>query len=190
VAKQKCKYYIRRATKVAKEEKIMGKGMKVAFISGGVVIVALLVTVIILLVKGNGAVRDEVKRNVVVNSNNAEQVAEQLINEQYVAPGYYSTQMSTTWHFATGYAVSEDAYVKNDAGNTNDVFFDVFLASDENEPILQSPVIPRGSEMTDISLEKKLDAGTYDCVMVYHLIDENQNTVSTLRVAFTIIIEQ
>lgn len=175
---------------MAKEEKVMGKGTRVAFIGGGTVIAALLVTVIVLLVKGNGAVKDEVKRNVVVNSNNVEQVAEELIKEEYVAPGYYSTQMSTTWHFATGDAVSEDAYVKNDAGNTNDVFFDVFLASNEDEPILQSPVIPRGSELNEISLEKKLDAGTYDCVMVYHLIDDEQNTVSTLRVAFTIIIEQ
>ena len=175
---------------MAKEEKVMGKGTRVAFIGGGTVIAALLVTVIVLLVKGNGVAKDEVKRNVVVNSNNVEQVAEELIKEEYVAPGYYSTQMSTTWHFATGDAVSEDAYVKNDAGNTNDVFFDVFLESNEDEPILQSPVIPRGSELNEISLEKKLDAGTYDCVMVYHLIDDEQNTVSTLRVAFTIIIEQ
>jgi methyl coenzyme M reductase alpha subunit len=175
---------------VAKEEKVMGKGTRVAFIGGGTVIAALLVTVIVLLVKGNGVAKDEVKRNVVVNSNNVEQVAEELIKEEYVAPGYYSTQMSTTWHFATGDSVSEDAYVKNDAGNTNDVYFDVFLESNEDEPILQSPVIPRGSELNEISLEKKLDAGTYDCVMVYHLIDDEQNTVSTLRVAFTIIIEQ
>ena len=87
---------------MAKEEKVMGKGTRVAFIGGGTVIAALLVTVIVLLVKGNGAVKDEVKRNVVVNSNNVEQVAEELIKEEYVAPGYYSTQMSTTWHFATG----------------------------------------------------------------------------------------
>jgi len=173
---------------VAKEEKIMGKGTKIAFIAGSVVIVALAVTVIVLL-KGNG-VEKEAKRNVVVTSNNVEQVASEFLNEQYVAPGYFSTQMSTTWHFTSGDAVSEDAYVKNDAGNTNDIYFDVFLESNENEPILQSPVIPRGAEMNDISLEKNLDAGTYDCVMVYHLIDDDQKTVSTLRVAFTIIIEQ
>ena len=174
---------------MTKEGTAMGKGTRIAFIAGGVVIAALAVTVVVLL-KGNHAVRDEVKRNVVVNSSNAEQVASDLINEQYVAPGYFSTQMSTTWHFATADAVSEDAYVKNDAGNTNDIFFDVFLESNENEPSLQSPVIPRGAELDKISLEKTLDAGTHDCVMVYHLIDENQNTVSTLRVAFTIIIEQ
>ena len=174
---------------VAKESKQAGKGTKFALIIAGIVIVALVAVVIVLLVRGKNT-EDEAKRNVVVNQDNAEQVAEELINESYVAPGYYSTQMSTEWHFETGDAVSDDAYVKNDAGNTNDVYFDVFLESDEDEPILQSPVIPRGSELDKISLDKKLDAGTYDCVMVYHLIDDDQNTVSTLRVAFKIIVEK
>ena len=174
---------------MAKESNQTGKGTKIAIIIGSIVIVALVITVIVLLVRGRSK-EDEVKRNVVVNQENAEQVAEDLINEPYIEPGYYSTQMSTEWHFSTGDAISEDAYVKNDAGNTNDVYFDVFLESDESTPILQSPVIPRGSELDNISLDKKLDAGTYDCVMVYHLVDDDQNTVSTLRVAFTIIVEK
>ena len=173
---------------MAKESNQTGKGTKIAIIIGSIVIVALVITVIVLLVRGRSG-EDEVKRNVVVNQENAEQVAEDLINEPYIEPGYYSTQMSTEWHFATGDAISEDAYVKNDAGNTNDVYFDVFLESDESEPILQSPVIPRGSALDNISLDKKLDAGTYDCVMVYHLVDDEQNTLSTLRVAFTIVVE-
>ena len=172
---------------MAKDSEKKGIVTKIAIIVG---IIALLVTVIVLLVQRQSGNQEETKRNVVVNQDNAEQVAEELINEQYIAPGYYSTQMSTEWHFATGDAVSEDAYVKNDAGNTNDVFFDVFLEGDENEPILQSPVIPRGAELDNISLGKKLDAGTYDCIMVYHLVDDDQNTVSTLRVAFTIIVEK
>ncbi|WP_026513730.1 hypothetical protein [Butyrivibrio sp. LB2008] len=173
---------------MAKESNQKGNVAKIAIIAAVVVIIALLITVIVLLTKMSGK-KEETKRNMVVNETNAEQIAEELINEPYVAPGYYSTQMSTEWHFTTGDAVSEDAYVKNDAGNTNDVYFDVFLESDENTPILESPVIPRGSEFKDIKLDKKLDAGTYDCVMVYHLVDENQDTVSTLRVAFKIFVE-
>ena len=140
---------------MAKESNQTGKGAKIAIIVGSLVIVALVITVIILLVRGRSG-EDETKRNVVVNQDNAEQVAEDLINEPYIEPGYYSTQMSTEWHFSTGDAISEDAYVKNDAGNTNDVYFDVFLESDESTPILQSPVIPRGSELDNISLDKKL----------------------------------
>lgn len=175
---------------MAKESNQMGKGIKIALIVGSIVIVALVVTVIVLLVKGKTDKTDEPKRNVVITQENAEQVAEELVQQEYVAPGYYNTQMSTEWHFATGDAISEDAYVKNDAGNTNDVYFDVFLSEDESTPILESPVIPRGAELDNISLDKPLDAGTHDCIMVYHLVDENQETISTLRIRFKIIVEQ
>ena len=174
---------------MAKEIRQTSKGTKIALIIAGIVIVALVIVVIVLLVRGKGA-EEEPKRNVVVTQDNAEQVAEEMVQQEYVEPGYYNTQMSMQWHFATGDAVSDDAYVKNDSGNTNDVFFDVFLAEDEDTPILQSPVIPRGAELDNISLDKPLDAGTYDCIMVYHLVDDNQETISTLRIRFTIIVEQ
>ena len=172
-----------------KSEKKQGNGLKIAIIVGIAVVIVLLVVVIVLLVKGKEE-PDEEKRNVVINSQNAEQVVEEMTNQEFVAPGYYTTTMSTTWHFSKGDAVSEDAYVENIAENTNDVYFDVYLADDETDPILASPVIPRGSRLDNIALDKPLDAGTYDCVMVYHLVDEEQNTISTLRIAFTIIVEQ
>lgn len=169
-----------------------GKGGIKAVIIGSVVIIVILVIVIIGLLarQGNSDIERETKRNVVVNQQNADEVAEELIHQEYVAPGYYSVQMTTTWHFQTGDAVSEDAYVANDAGNTNDVYFDVFLAEDESTPILESPVIPRGAELDQIALDTPLEAGNYDCIMIYHLVDEEQNSISTLRVGFTIIVEQ
>lgn len=164
-----------------------GKGGKILLIVCIVVIAVLLVT-IVLLVKGND--KEAPKRNVVVTKKNAEQVVDEMIHQEYIPQGYYSASMSTTWHFASGDAISEDAYVANVAENTNDVYFDIFLAENENEPIYQSPVLPRGSELENIALDQELSAGTYDCVMIYHLVDEEQNTISTLRVGFTIIIEQ
>lgn len=169
-----------------------GKGGGKAVIIGGAVIIVSLVAVIVVLLTGqrDGDAKKSEKRNVVVNQQNAEKAVEELINEPYIAPGYYSVQMETTWHFQTGDAVSEDAYVANDAGNTNDVYFDIFLAENESKPILKSPVIPRGAEFHSIALDEPLEAGTYDCVMVYHLVDEEQNDVSTVRVGFTIVVER
>jgi hypothetical protein len=43
--------------------------------------------------------------------------------------------------------------------------------------------------MENITLDEDLDAGTYDCVCIYHLVDENQNTTSTLRVGLTIVVD-
>ncbi|WP_026520135.1 hypothetical protein [Butyrivibrio sp. FCS006] len=175
---------------MAKEDAIPTNNGRIKIVIGIciAIILVLIVVVALLLVRGKVS-KQEVKRNVVVTQSNAEQVAEELISTPYVEPGYYTTEMSTTWHFASGDSVSNDAYVRNNEGNTNDVYFDVFLADDETETILESPIIPRGAELKDISLDKSLDAGTYDCVMVYHLVDENQNSISTLRVGFTIVVE-
>ncbi len=160
---------------------------KKIIIAGIVIIIILLAVLVFLLLKGK---EDEPKRNVVVNKDNVEKVTDEMINQKYVEPGYYNVEMPMEWHFKTGDAASEDAFVRNVEENTNDVYFDVFLADDESESILESPVIPRGSEMENIALDKPLKKGTHDCVMVYHLIDEEQNTLSTLRVGFKIVVEK
>ncbi len=177
--------------KKAKQNNSLGKGGVVAIVVSVAVVIVLLVMIVVLLLRKKAPeVETEVKRNVVVTQENVSEVVDEMLAQEYVEPGYYSTSMSTTWHFATGDAVSEDAYVENKAKNTNDVYFDVFLADDEENPILQSPVIPRGARLDGIALDTPLDAGTHDCVMVYHLVDDEQNTLSTLRIGFTIIVEQ
>lgn len=185
---------------VIKDKKQKKKTGMVFIIAGLVIIIVLLVVVILLLMRNSGevseepenrtvATSEEPKRSVVITEDTVDDALDEMIQRDYVEPGYYSVSMSTTWNFATGDSVSEDAYVENLAENTNDVFFDVFLADNEEEAIYESPVLPRGSELNGIALDTALSAGTYDCVMVYHLIDEEQNTLSTLRVALTIIIE-
>lgn len=178
-----------------------GKKKTGLILAGGlVVIIILLVVIIVLLMRDSDkvseepennavATSEEPKRSVVVTQDTVEEAVDELLQGNYVAPGYYSVSMSTTWNFATGDSISEDAYVENLAENTNDVYFDVFLADNEDEAIYESPILPRGSELDGIALNTVLSAGTYDCVMVYHLVDEEQNTISTLRVALTIIVE-
>lgn len=182
-----------------KEKKQPEKKKTGLFVIGGlaVIIIILLVVVIVLLMRRpeevaeapEMSVAEEPKRSVVITEDTVDDVVDELLEGDYVAPGYYSVSMSTTWNFATGDSVSEDAFVENLAENTNDVYFDVFLADNEDEAIYQSPILPVGSELNGIALDTALSAGTYDCVMVYHLVDEEQNTLSTLRIAFTIIVE-
>lgn len=160
------------------------KNRKLAVILCIAIIVVLLVIIVFLLHK-----KEEPKRNVVVNEKNAEEVAAQMAATDYTEPGYYTVNMATEWHFENGDAISEDARVDNVEGNTNAVYFDVFLKGKEEEPVYSSPVIPVGSYLENIALDNALEAGTYDCVIVYHLVDEEQETVSTLRVAFQIIVE-
>lgn len=152
------------------------------------VIIAVLVGVIVFLLKP----QEEEKRNVIVTPENVEEVVEEVESEaaKFVPPGYFKVTMENVWHFASGDQISEDAIVVNVEENTHDVYFDIVLAEDEGHTIYKSPVIPRGGRLEQIALDEVLSAGTYDCVLIYYLVDEEQDVVSTLRVALTIVIEQ
>lgn len=167
------------------------KGGKVVIAAGAVIIVVLLLVIIGLLFNRNGSNNNNNKpmRNVVVNEKNAENVAVEFIEQEQIRSGNYEVTMNSTWYFTDGTSISDNAYVENVANNTNDVYFDVNLA-DTDEVIYSSPVIPLGSYLENIALDKDLEAGSYDCVLTYHLIDENQKTLSTLKVSLTIVIEK
>jgi hypothetical protein len=162
-----------------------GGSANVAIIVLIVIVFALASVVAVLLLRKP---KEEEKRNVVVTKDNVEEVIEQMTTAESVAPGYYTVTMTNVWHFAMGTAISEDAYVENLTENSNDVYFDICLAEDEENIIYKSPVIPRGGVLENIALDTTLEAGTYDCVMIYHLVDDEQNTLSTLRVGMTIVI--
>ncbi|WP_026525954.1 hypothetical protein [Butyrivibrio sp. MB2005] len=174
-----------------------GGNNKIVIILLGVIVVLLIAVIVafaLILTKKDSSEsqqkRDTVEnRNVVVTNDNVDDKIDEMLEKEYIEPGYYNARMSTNWHFSDGSAVSDDAFVENVEENTNDVYFDVFLEEDESTPIIQSPVIPRGEEYRGITLDTPLDKGEYKCVMVYHLVDENQETVSTLRVGFNIIVE-
>ena len=153
-----------------------------------VCIIVVMACVIIYLLMSRKPIEKE-RRNEVITPDNVEEMIQQMEEEEYVAPGYYTVTMNYDWHFETGDAISSNAYVENALENINAVYLDLFLAEDEEKAIYESPVIPVGSSLTDIALDTPLDAGTYDCVAVYHLVDDDQNTISTLRVTVTVIVE-
>lgn len=166
------------------------KGGKIVIAVGAAVIVVLIGIIIALVVKQNKEDNDDKPmRNVVVNEENAESVARDFLDQEPVRSGSYEVMMNSTWHFADGSAISDNAYVENVDRNTNDVYFDVNLA-DTDELIYSSPVIPLGSHLDNIALDKDLDAGSYDCVLTYHLVDEKQVTLSTLKISLTIVVDE
>lgn len=169
------------------EKRKEGKSKTVGIVILVVAVILALVGVIIYLLMSRQPEKE--RRNIVITPDNVEEVIAQMEEEDFVEPGYYTVTMNYDWHFVAGDAISSDAYVENAAENTNAVYLDLFLTSDEENAIYKSPVIPVGSRLQDISLDTTLDAGTYDCVAVYHLVDDDQNTISTLRVTVTVIIE-
>lgn len=161
------------------------KGLMIACIIGAIVIV-ILVGIIVVMMNSKSAVSEadteEEKRPVVVTPENAEEVAEQILDreEPEGIPLHYQVTMNSTWEFADGQSESENAYVANSKDNETAVYFDV-VRNDTKETIYQSPVIPVGQELKSITLDQNLDAGDYECTLTYHLIDDEQNTLTTVN---------
>ena len=163
-------------------------GKKTVYVVGALVIVVLLAAVIYLLATRNqGADDGVVNRNIVVNEENVEQVLQELDEKEAVPPGYYEVTMNSTWRFASGDAPSDNAYVENAETNTNSVYFDV-EREDTGEVVYESPILPIGSHIENITLDGKLADGTYDCVLTYHLLDEENRSVDTLKMSVTLVI--
>jgi uncharacterized membrane protein YdfJ with MMPL/SSD domain len=172
------------------EKKQTGKGILVISIIA-IVVVAVLVGIIIFLLRSQN--KPENKRQVLVTEDNVEEVVKEL-DEQYEAeqnaPGSYTVTMWTTWNFKDGSEPSYDGYVINVEENTNDVYFDIVMADNEDDVLYSSPIIPRGGRLDGIKLNRDLDAGTYNTVCIYNLVDENQNSLSQVRVYLTLVIEE
>lgn len=128
------------------------------------------------------------QRQFVINDDTPDEVFQEIIDAPVDSPEYYQVRMNLDWHFPDGASPSPDSYVENAETNSTNVYFDLVLA-DTEEVIYASPVIPLGSHLNNVTLDKDLDPGQYDCVMIYHLLDNEQRTLSTLRVALTIYVD-
>ena len=172
------------------EQKKMRKGGLVIGITVVIIIAALVGIILYLLLSRDEKPKEEL-RNVVITPENVERVLQEIdeAQEEVTVPEYYTVTMNPTWHFASGEEASYDAVVINTETNTNDVYFDIVLESDEEKVLYKSPVIPRGGRLEEIALEEVLGEGTYNCVVIYHLVDEEQKTLSTLRVALKLVVE-
>ncbi len=160
------------------------KRKKIALIVCGVVIVALVIVIVALLWKGQG---DKKKRNVVVTKDRAEEMAEEMANDT-TPQGYYTVTMNAEWKFEDGKSASSNAYIENAKNNSNAVYFEL-IRDDTQEVLLESPIIPVGSYMNEVTLDKKLAAGNYNCTCKYHLLDENEETISEVNMGVTLKIQ-
>lgn len=163
-----------------------------------ILVVAVLVGVIVYLLQEKtdgdtnpGESQQEKPYIGVVTPDNVDDVVTEMKGEQWEQTpiGYYEVNMTTEWSFPDSKSVSSDAYVANAKSNQNPVYFTVTPATDSNRIIYTSPLLLVGSELNQIKLDEQLDAGKYDCVLTYHLMDSNDNEVSTVSVSVSITIE-
>lgn len=162
------------------------------------VIIAVLIGIIVVMmnssksnenVTADGSEENE-KRPVLLTEDNIDEMAGQILDqsEPEGIPMSYQVTMNSTWEFEDGESASRNAYVANSENNETPVYFDV-IRNDTEEVIYQSPVIPLGMDLEDIVLDVDLDAGNYECTMVYHLLDEDQNTLTTVNMWLMVKVE-
>ncbi len=95
----------------------------------------------------------------------------QQVKEQ-VEKSRFRTYMNTTWRFPDGESASSNAVMGNSSANVYPMYFTVTL-SDTDEVVFTSGVLPVGTQISEIVLEKDLDPGTYSAVVSVHMVDEN-----------------
>lgn len=162
------------------------------------VIIAVLIGIIVVMMnssKSNENVtiegsKENEKRPVLLTEDNIDEMAGQILDqsEPEGIPMSYQVTMNSTWEFEDGESASRNAYVANSENNETPVYFDV-IRNDTQEVIYQSPVIPLGMDLEDIVLDVDLDAGNYECTLVYHLLDEDQNTLTTVNMWLMVKVE-
>lgn len=167
------------------------RGMMIAFAAAFVVVFAALIVCIILLVTKSDGGPDAPDRGIIsndggkaavlergfVDTENAEKVMSEMTEK--VEEGMFECKMTTTWTFDNADAVSPNAYVANAESNRYTIYFDVYLDGSD-EVIYSSPLLPVGTQFQNIKLEEELPAGEYSATVVYTLVNDEYEEVSTV----------
>jgi hypothetical protein len=115
---------------------------------------------------------DTSERGFVVERDNVEDVQEEIGDK--VEKGMFECEMNMEWDYSQGGKVSENAYVANSVNNTYTIYFDVIDRATE-EILYKSPYIPVGKDIHGFALDKTLDPGTYEAIVQYTLVDQDND---------------
>lgn len=162
-----------------------------------IVIAALVICVVLLLTKqkeeqslaqesGSGTNESILDRGF-VDSDNVENIMDEM--DEKVSEGMFECKMTTAWTFDDGKSSAPNAYVANVENNLYTLYFDVYEET-TNELLYSSPMLPVGTELKNFKLDKELPAGEYDAVVMYTMVDENLEEVSSVGFKVTITVSK
>lgn len=146
-----------------------------------IVLVGILVGVILYLLFHKDNKEELQGKATIVTEDNVDEIIKSKGNSD----DYYTATMTNEWTFQTGSSASEGLYIANVKNNKRTVYFDLLL-KESQEKIYSSPYIPVGGEIDSIKLDKTLNAGDYDVIVRYHLVDDEKNELTTVSVAAVI----
>lgn len=185
---------------MAKKNSTVNVGVIIGIIVSAVVVVTGVAVVAVLLLGKGGAQEgqleqtagpeSEKERRAVVTAENVEEIAEELFTptDNGDIPQSYTVTQNSEWHFPDGSSASTDAYVENVRDNETPVYFEV-IVDETQQVVYSSPVLELGASISDFSLDEPLSKGEYVCTVLYHLVDDDQNELTTVRVGGTLVVE-
>lgn len=172
------------------------RNMIIIIVIAFLVLVTALVTCIVLLLtkqkeepvqESQSVPRSTVLDRGFVDESNAGDIMDEM--SEKVSKGMFECKMTTAWTFDDGKSASPNAYVANVENNLYTLYFDVYEES-TNELLYSSPMLPVGTELKNFKLNKELAAGEYDAVVMYTMVDENLEEVSSVGFKVTISVSK
>jgi hypothetical protein len=149
-----------------------GKGLgtkHIVLILGCLLIIAAAVVAVILLT-GREAPNTDTGGIPVINPDNLADVEADI--REKVEKGMFATHMNTVWTFPDGKSPSDDAVMGNSGANSYPFWFEVTV---DGETVFTSDLLPVGTQIKEIVLDKDLDAGEYAAVLSIHMVDDTNN---------------
>lgn len=157
-----------------------------------VLVAALLIAVIFviyLLLRPEVAGRPMVPeaRGVLVTPDNVVELQEWL--QTPIEDAHFTVNMNAEWFFERWNTPSINAHVENSTLNTRTVYLNLIL-DETGELLFTSPYMPVGSRLDQVTLNSRLESGSHPATVVYHLVDDYFNEITTVAVAVLLHIQQ
>jgi hypothetical protein len=134
------------------------------------------IVVVLLLREEESAVSTGPLGGIPVTAENVSEIGAQIADQ--IDRGMFETYYSQTWRFPDGSSPASSFLMGNSANNRYPYYFTLTLTGDD-EPVFTSGLIPLGTQLGEIVLDRDLDAGTYSAVANIHMIDEDGAEVPT-----------
>jgi hypothetical protein len=144
----------------------------IVLILGIVVVIAAAVVAVVLLTRP--APVEPVGEFPVINEANVKEITDKVAEK--IDKGRFATYFNTTWSFPDGNSASTNAVMGNNASNNYPFWFELRV---DGEVVMTSGLLPVGSELAEVKLDKSVPAGTYDAILDIHMVDTDGSEIET-----------
>ena len=98
----------------------------------------------------------------------------------------FTTDMNMVWSFPSGKRVSKDAVIGNSSKNEYDIYFEVYLVDDQDTLLYSSQILPVGTRLDKLELDKALPDGQHEAICTFHMLDKEDPNKEVSDISFNV----